>query len=479
MAITLGTIDSTYIRDTASSDGTLEGLYQALYTYAGDAETYMTKIGSDPYTYGVVGNRCIRIYGNITIESMDTVEFNKSSNDTQTFRVEEGGALYIEEGVIIDGYEGAVTGGGRSTFIVNGIIEFQGTVTNPIKVYCCRYLNLFRYGTTNTDSELTYVEFHLPNYQWNPMFTVYPPRYGSALAHTFQNVSIYGQTSDQDPKYTYGLAICGNDNTNITLDNIHIENTYYGMYLYGGVFKMTNSTIKNTYGRTIDSYYGQGGTLDYIANDFSTLKDNHKDAYQPKMKFDTCTFDENYTSSTTRAFMSGNNVRAYLKNCTFKNAYYGCYASQGSITVLVGGYGGQTFTNNTYDIYSSEYDKGMYYGYELNLTVTDTQGNVIENAMVTVAQASNKEMSHFTTDSNGNIKDLYGDDPVFIERQVYGYSTLTYSMWSDDISSGRYHNITIMKDGYLPYNKKVEFTSNQTVIAVLHPIQGIRAIAQG
>jgi len=56
MAFTFGTISSVLI-EVATGTGTLAELYADLYAEAGDAETYMTRTGADPYVYTVVGNR--------------------------------------------------------------------------------------------------------------------------------------------------------------------------------------------------------------------------------------------------------------------------------------------------------------------------------------------------------------------------------------------------------------------------------------
>ena len=69
----------------------------------------------------------------------------------------------------------------------------------------------------------------------------------------------------------------------------------------------------------------------------------------------------------------------------------------------------------------------------------------------------------------------FGDFPVFIESEEI--STDNREKWSNSIEEDRYHIITIMKEGYQLWQRKVEFTDDLVINASLRNMSGPSQIA--
>ncbi len=192
---------------------------------------------------------------------------------------------------------------------------------------------------------------------------------------------------------------------------------------------------------------------------------------QPKVVFENCTFENNDNigdwASNYAAFWAAANATIKFKNCTAKDNVVG-FAPVANSKFLYEG----TTTYTDVDIQRSVTFGGTNYDVRtLDLTVLDFDENPIENATVTVKQAENREEWTFFTDEEGKIYDCHADLPVFVKSEEVLEGSLFYAdPWSNNIEEGRYHLITIMKEGYQIWQRKVEFIDDLVVTASLRNV---------
>jgi hypothetical protein len=171
-----------------------------------------------------------------------------------------------------------------------------------------------------------------------------------------------------------------------------------------------------------------------------------------------------------------------ITNCYYDKTLWGSNADGDGVTGLtseemkeISNFIGWDFiketTNGTEDIWEMGDDYPIIASevtYELSLTVQDSNAEPIENAFVTVAQVEGNEISCFITNNDGNISD---ESALFTEKLVN-----PTVQWSDSISEGRYHYLTINKPGYQTWSRQIEFSENQTITAKLRALGSIQRL---
>ena len=107
---------------------------------------------------------------------------------------------------------------------------------------------------------------------------------------------------------------------------------------------------------------------------------------------------------------------------------------------------------------------------EVKITVEDLDGNPVEGAVVGITQDSStpKEWHSGTTDSNGQLLNVWGRHPLFVEKEEY--SNGNYYQWSNDTSSGLSHTIVVTKKGYQVEQRTIEVTEDKDLTFTLTPI---------
>lgn len=458
--------------DITSGTETIDSVYTAVA--ASPFPGVMSKTGTDPgpYTYTFNGNILLEVSSGSTLNCSnpdDTIQWALTGTMNPSLQVISGGTWTAAEGVTFDGDS---NGANNYSRIYNyGYSSIQGKSDGTNDVVFKNYYEIRFYA----------YEGNSPH-NWNHVTTEWNNSVssnGTGLyfandpsikpTHTLQNISITS-TSNR----SYAATFYCHDWSGCTFDNWTVDGTRYLFNTYGTTVKFSNSTFKNVY------YYSlirsqSGGGLYKSTTDSSDMYDTAQ--FQPKITFDTCTFQNNRNSSATEmGFYISYGAIIKFKDCTFAGTdaidpmSYGVYSRYNSRMLYEGT---TTFTDVTTNrIWST--NGSHYHVWPLALTVNDPNGNAIQDAEVIVYQVSGNEHWFFKTDASGNIYDVHGDDPVFVEKEET--STGVYSQWSDSIASGRYHTIIVAQEGYQVWQRRVTFTSAQTITATLIPTTAPRTL---
>jgi hypothetical protein len=242
---------------------------------------------------------------------------------------------------------------------------------------------------------------------------------------------------------------------NLIFNNIIFENNT-NAYM-GGTYKMSNCTIKDMYS-SFPRTQG-GGKEQGIPYETSKSEEYSQITGQPKTVFDTCTFDNNYAAAANGYgfYAVDKGAVALFRDCIFQNNYYGARVHD-AIIIWVN----CTITATVDRVWAGS---GTHlHGRNLTITVNDSGGSPLPNANVNVRQKEGYENWSFLTDANGQIKDMWGDDPVFIEKEET--STGVYDQWSDG-NGDQVHIITISHPDYQIDTREVAFTQDRTIVAQL------------
>ena len=470
MAITTATYDATYIYVSGGQVGTVDEVTAAI----GDT-AIMEKVGS---VHTIKGNRGLYIgtttNTHVTLSSGQTLDILKTSN-AYALRVTDYCEFEMEEGTTLICSSPSAAAGIGGYIYIYGRLTAVGTSVNPITIMKPRYFRLFgRSNTNNTagQSHLEYVNIKNMRYRYAATLEFYNmDQFAFQPTHIFRHVLITNDTSDGGIlNYGYGIALHGGDYSNCIFEDITVEKNYYGIYSYGGIAKFTRCHFKENYNRVVSGYGSAPCAQGY--SQYHDMKFGN--IAQGYLTFDDCIFENNYTStSSRRAFQTYSSNSIKLIDCEFKTAYYAIFSDYQSCFFVVR----PTFTSITnYDYYiSSAGVRAVNIAWELDLTVYDPSGNLIEGATVIVNQSENKETATFITDSNGAALDYFGDFPVFSEKQMYTH-TPSYYNWSQ--SGDNYHDIIVSKPGYLMERRKVYFTEDKTIDIHLRAEAGVRALPQ-
>lgn len=360
-----------------------------------------------------------------------------------------GSDCVIEEGCEFDlGYTGTYRRGYMYTY---GKLTITGTVSNPVifKNYRSGYL-YFR-----DDQDWDYVKFQDTTYSSGYMIWLSYSQYTSI----YPTVNLNHITVENTNANYWGRVYAGYTSTmprdELTLNNWHVEHLYYPIYSVSGSVKFTNSTFKDTIIQAYSYDAGNGIGLPFV-----TSKDKlaNSKTFQPMNVFDTCTFDD--LDNGVYAVYCYYPGRTLFKDCTFQNQSNGVYTSQGSIVLWEG-------TNTFVGIGTHRrwaYNATHLHVRRVKLTVQDVDGNPISQASVSLIQASSpsKEWHAGLTDSNGELKNVWGNDPILVEKEEV--STGVYQQWSNDTNNDLYHIITVAKKVIMLASKSVSAILDQLAL---------------
>ncbi len=449
-----GSWDTSKISVTSGS-GTLANLYSDI----NDSEPFSNPSAG---VYQVNGNRELELSGTTTLNiGSDTLQWNLSANKYPILDVKENATL-------TGGAGGKIIGDTNNTYYsyiyFYGTITLQGSSGNDFVIEQYRTLHFLERSTSAYT--LDYVTLQNNTYTYS--YYIYWNRNDATSTegtHSLTNVTIQSNNHRG-----YGMLLYG-DFSDVTFSNITIDDTRYGFYLSGATAKFSNCTIRDVYYDPL-MIYGSGSGWSYARYNTSKTEIHHLNGWQqPKIVFDNCTWHDNYNSSSTErcVYYVGRGSVVLFKDNTFEGASAGDPASYGVVSY----YGGlalyagtQTFTNVT--THRSWSSNGTHlHCRKLTLTVKDHNGNNLEDAYVIVRQNEGKEEWTGLTNSDGQLKDVFGDDYVFVEKEET--SSGNYTQWSDSTADGRFHWIIITKEGYETWQRKVNFTQDLTITATLMP----------
>lgn len=464
---------------TGSGTITLDEVYNDLYTLAGDAETYMTKTGSNPYVYtGKLqsGENYIRIDCNSGVTfHMDNegdtlgMEYHATSSSTYTVMIIDSGAkMIMEAGCIVDHDINSSTHH-RAYWTINGALEVNGTSSKRCKINEPRSM-YFNMDDTSQSNDINYLDVVTGTY--NNSYTLYffPNGYrDNGSTHSYQNIRILG-TNNANDGYPYWLD--GNYEgctfKGIECDDIR-EVGFRGCYN----LLLEDCTFKQVYSLINPQGAGQGGVLH--AN-YNVNSDRAGNRYYGKARsnsqgflwFKNCTWEDCYNSSGSEHQMylqDGSMV--VFEDCTFQGVEDASHTGVEVVHDCKAFYvGTTTFTNVTnHRVWGSTAGTHLH-AYKLNLTVEDSGGSPIEYASVTVRQKQGYEFHQFITDANGEIQTSHNLnlDPIFVYREET--ATSTYDTWSDG-TGNQVHVLEVYKDGYEPHAQEIAFDQDRTVTVVL------------
>ena len=327
--------------------------------------------------------------------------------------------------------------------------------------------------------------FHLQSYDINNSYN---------WDISFDHITINGEYSTSGSGYAFYMET--SSLSDCTFNDISVTGTKYG------IFSNSSMKITNSYFSSISKYWRQTTSSSDRYN-----KELNSNFYQPKITYENCTFKKNYTDTVTEfgddppqnspgnpikcSFYGIMNGIIKFKNCTFSDI------SNTNIRA-VGGYDNMVFlfqgsiTLTTITSYFGSAGNTKYFGVsELDLTVLDINNQPIEKATVIVSQSDDNEQWEFETDSQGNIKDINGDNPVFTYVQWLNYVTgAAYNIISASFDTSGHHTITIHKKGYNSWTRDVFFgegsspsafaavslataSNDHVIVANLKPLTGI------
>tara|TARA_Y100000310_G_scaffold319966_2_gene375880 strand:- start:968 stop:2470 length:1503 start_codon:yes stop_codon:yes gene_type:complete len=430
-----------------------------------------TVAGGDPYTYTVLGNRELELDNNVTLNMQ-----NKDDILQWTLTSAKYPILDIQSGAIFNVGDGTETGSGQnikgdsaaakhSYFYVYGSLNLQGTESSPIVIEDYRSMYIWTYDDPTDICDWDWVT--LQNTTYSSGYILIIEGYGHEVApqHTFDNVTISDDGGDGRVYMFYTM-----DYSNASFNNITIDNTDRCYFYGGGVMKFVNSTFKN-----IDNYgwLFLASSSALVGNRYVTDSGtNYSGKYeQPIIVFDNCTFDSNGDASTkygVGGVARGSTV--LFRDCTFNDAAYGVYAHSSGRALY---HGTNTFTSiTTADRRWSNTGTHLHVR-TLDLTVYDENGDYLNNARVNVRQKEGKETWDFLTkshtssdpsvantpDHDGQISNVFGDFPVFVEKEET--STGVFTQWSN--GGDQVHELTVSYPGYVTHHEELKFTSDLVV----------------
>jgi len=466
-----GTTSSSLI-DVTAGTGTLAQLQADVD--AADPGIF-TVAGGDPYTYTILGNRELELSSGVTLNMQ-----NKDDILQWTLSAAKYPILDIQSGSIFNIGDGTSTGDGQvvkgdsggtqySYIYIYGSLNLQGTLGNEVTIQDYRSIYFYT-GPAATDfcdwdhvicKDVTLSSGYI--WYWDGI------NCDNAQPHTFHNVTVSDVSG-----FGYLYFDRGCDFTNTIFDNITIDGIDR-VYNFNTSVKFTNSTFKN-----IDTYamlFYAGSMIRSVTHyDASPVEPFSNRWEQPKTTFDNCTFDSNYDSGTKYAIYGvTRGSLALFKDCTFQNAAYGVYVWGGGVALYAG-------TNTFNSITTADRQWGSnnpvhLHCRTLDLTVYDENGDYLNNARVNVRQKEGNETWDFITrshtssdpsdpsrpDHDGQISDMFGDFPVFVEKEET--STGVYVNWSN--GGDQVHELTVSYPGYVTHHEELKFTSDLTVEVTL------------
>ena len=452
MAVTV-TVTATKI-DVTSTGGNWE-TFDAVVT-AVNAITPGTITGSgtagDPYVVTVIsGNREIEISSGckVTFVSGTVVRWGTTTTaSTYALDFANGSYVVIEDGCDIDSSGGTVS----LYWSFYGNINITGT--SGSRVTLGGYTRLYMYMNTDV-GDCVWEYFDMANPRAGTSYAFYlsgQTSTGFQTDVTFREFTITG--------YTYGLSFQpGGMYGNLHFSDFVIDACSYGIAVNGTSCKVMDGVIQNCPTRGID--LNNSGNV--ISAAYETAQD---DTRFPTGRFQSMAVFENIhlidNDNGVYHVYADLNSLAFFKNCTFEGVTYsgtqdGVYSGTGAVVIQEG----TTWTNmHVKRVWAT--DGTHLHGRSFAITVQDENGDPVVDATVSWVQGSSpsKERWATTTDANGQIKSVFGDDPVFIEKEET--ATDTFEDWTTDGLK-----VVVSKHGYKKFEAVYTMDSAKSVVVTL------------
>lgn len=249
----------------------------------------------------------------------------------------------------------------------------------------------------------------------------------------------------------------------LVFENMDFEDCNYGVYAVGGNVHIKNCIYGD--GTSWKQYFSRRSAPDRVSGYYDYGYQLSDANFGQNFDFiEGCTFEN--VGSTKNCIISEYSAQVFVKNCEFQIASAGdCYEVNYSGRILLGS--GNTYTGGreVYDCNTSGYIQWVY---ELDLTICDSTGSSIEDAIVYITQKDSKEAFIFRTKSNGKLNQAWDIEAALLTwKHQYGDNKSTnYEYWSDS-SNSTYHTVTVFKDGYYPYTENFVMDQDREVTIYL------------
>jgi len=462
MAISV-TVTATKIDVTATDAGgnTIDEIYQAVAASGFPAN--MTRAGAGPYTYSIPAQTELEISTNCYIKDYSVgggiLQWSsRSANSTNLLDLQNNAILELGPDWLID-FDTS------DTYYVyvhfQGQSVFQGTSGHDVVLQ--HYFILYIYALEgNSPTNWNYVTLQYLSYG-NGYFLYFISSLECEIKpeHVFNNIT-FKDVGDATAR-GYILFI-GTDNfSRCTFSNLTFDGTYRGIESYGSCSKFSNCIFKNMWSNPI-LVYGSG-VNPYYEHVSDASNKNKNIMQQPKITFENCTFQDNYGSNKPNYYASGLLYAGTIKykNCTFQGTggntcLFGTLSHYGGSCLYEGTTTFNSVTNNFYwGTNGSHFDVKT-----LTMNVVDQDGIAIENVIVNIREADDKTGvgDTFITNALGQVLDLFGDNPVFVYREITSNAP-AYTNWTAS------YEVKATKSGYESYQGTIDMTSDQTATVVL------------
>lgn len=461
------TIATNEIRVTATDAGgnTIDDIYVAVAASA--QPTYMVRSGaSAPYTYSLPAQMYLNISGGYIKDYTSgggTIQWNaRSASSTTTFRVQSAAKLELGPDWVVD-FSTTIT---LYTYVYwYGQVVLQGTAGHEVILKHFYNLNVYSYAPNGANTgawDWDYVICQDMAYSNSSWLYFSSSQQSSRPTHSFKNCTFTDTLGNgRGSIYFYGQG----DYTGIELDNLTFDACSSGFTSYGASFKVTNSMFKNLVSYPL-SITGAGAGINSYRYTPDTSSNNLYASQQPKITFDTCTFQDNYGANEYEAGLIYGSVVKF-KNCTCDElgtppGTYG-FMSYALASLLYEGT--QTLTNITNKYYRG--GGGHFECKTLTLQVVDGNGDAVEGAVVLLQEPNgyNGVGETLITRADGYVKDLFGDNPVLVYREITNTGGTTFTNWGT-------YNVVVSKSGLGQNQFTLDMSSDQTVTVQLPAADG-------
>jgi hypothetical protein len=479
MAVTVS-ITSTRIL-VSSTDGvqaTLEEVFQACEALSPGAMTKTPNGDNWIYRITAASYRELELGGtsHVLFEANDVLEWEwgTTSGTYVILDVQTNATMTVEEGFRFDlGVTGTYR---RGYFYLYGTATLNGTEENPI---IFEHFRSF-YPQWRGDQYWRHVIFQDVTYSSGYMiyYSNYSMYYITGLSVDIQYVTIRNTEAVANNWGRVYWTDMGFPETNWILRNWTFERID-DVYLYACTIKLENCTFKKIYNMV--RMYGAGNL---IGLPYETSRDDTKQpqvTFQPKMVFDGCVWED--VDLGAYSLYSYYGAQAVYKNCIMRGVDYA-----GTQDGMYMAYYARSFLNGDNAITFEDIQAGrefvlasnhggILHVREVDVRVVDSEGNPIEKATVTLIQSEQREWHSGFTDANGELKNIYGDPPILVEKEETEIGV--FAEWSDSIADGRFHRVLVSKAGYGMHNQAIEVTEDLDLEITLYPYTGVGAALTG
>jgi hypothetical protein len=403
--------------------------------------------------YQLVGNRrlYVRPGGELTIGNSgdfsfaETLEFDPTSNGGAGFTVNHGGAFYIYGASTLD----MSTTAFYTTSYVYGKIRVEGDATyRPLFDHSGRILYNWESTTpAHAATDTWYWEHVDVQRQVGTPFSFYMLSMIDGPEQYFKDIDFDAVPGGGPTSYagSYGLyvnpeIVAGAESRVHFSDCTFQHYNSYGIGLFGSApFSFVRCTVQynRLWGLLVQ---GNSWVPQLLRHELASVIPVGM-VGQSFPYFEDCVFTSNY--GNTRDVLLNPGCIVAFKGCTFNSASVGIFGTYGGIALVLSG---NVF--NGASVFTSATKSTALWSFELDLTVIDSVGDPIENALVIARQKDGKERYLFDTDAAGKpITNPHMSGKIALTWREE-WAAGSYDLWSDT-SNSTYHDVTVSAPGYI------------------------------